>query len=101
MRRILAFLTLLSALCAACGRHSSEATPVSLRPCSIAGVVTPDSVGHGVRALGSTFCVPPDWRLAGNPHDSFGAKQWHGDGGSLTWDVGSPRSFIGRDVVFE
>ncbi len=101
MRRILAFLTLPSALCTACGGHSSETTPVSLRPCSIAGVVTPDSVGHGVRALGFTFCVPPNWRPAGHAHDSIDAKQWHGDGGSLTWDVGSPRSFIGRDVVLK
>jgi hypothetical protein len=84
-----------------CGGHSSEAAPVALLPCAITGVGTPDSVWHRVRASGFTFCVPPDWRPNGHPHDSIDAKQWLGDGGSLTWDVGSPRSFIGRDVVLK
>jgi len=101
MRGIPAFLALLSALCTACGGHSSDAAPVVLLPCAITGVGTPDSVWHRVRASGFTFCVPPDWRPNGHPHDSVDAKQWHGDGGSLTWDVGSPRSFAGRDVVLK
>jgi hypothetical protein len=101
MRYSLRYLALVSIVPAGCGGRSSEATPVAFLPCAIAGVGTPDSVWHLVRASGFTFCVPPAWRPAGHPHDSTDAKQWGGDGGSLIWDLGRPRSFIARNLVFK
>src|SRR5256714_2508642 len=98
MRHTLPYLALV-AVGAASGGLSSQTAPVA--PCAIPGVGTPDSVWHQVRASGFTFCVPPAWRPAGGPHDSIDAKQWHGGKGSLTWDLGHPRSFTGRDVVLK
>jgi TonB family protein len=76
-------------------------SPVSLVSCAGPGVGTPDAVWHRVHASGFTFCVPPSWRPSGPSRDSIDAKQWHGDGGSLTWDLGLPRSFTGPDVVLK
>jgi hypothetical protein len=74
---------------------------MALLPCAVPGVGTPDSVWHQVRASGFTFCVPPAWRPAGDAHDNIDAKQWHGDGGWLTWDLGRPRFFTGPHVVLK
>ena len=101
MRYRLAYHALLAVVLAGCGGRASQTAPVALLPCSIPGVGTPDSVWHQVRASGFTFCVPPAWQPAGHPHDSVDAKQWHGDGGLLAWDLGRPRSFTGPDVVFK
>jgi len=99
MRHALAFLTLVAALYAGCGRQSSQAVPMALVPCAVPGIGTLDSVWHQVRASGFTFCVPPAWEPSGHSHDSIDAKRWHGYGGSVTWDRGRPRSFLGPDVV--
>ena len=99
MRHSLLYLALVAVVLAPCGGLSAQVAPVALLPCTVPGVGTADSVWHEVHAAGFTFCVPPAWRPAGHPHDSIDAKKWHGDGGSLTWNVGSPRSFTGPDGV--
>src|SRR5437667_5174470 len=96
MRHTLPYLALV-AVGAASGGLSSQTAPVA--PCAIPGVGTPDSVWHQVRASGFTFCVPPAWEPSGHSHDSIDAQRWHGYGGSVTWDLGRPRSFLGPDVV--
>ena len=98
MRSSLTYFTLIAVVPAACGGHSTQPAPISLEPCAISGVGTQDSVWHQVRASGFTFCVPPSWGPAEHPSDDVDAKEWHGHGGSLVWDLGHPHSFIGRDV---
>jgi len=101
MRYSLSYPALLAVVLAECGGRPSRTAPVVLLPCSIPGVGTPDSVWHQVRASGFTFCVPPAWRPAAHVDDGINAKQWHGDGGMLTWDLGRPRSLTGPDVTLK
>jgi hypothetical protein len=90
MRTTLASFTLVPALCAGCGGQSAQTVPVALVPCAVPGIGAPDAVWHQVRASGFTFCVPPAWRPLGHASDSIDAKRWHGDGSSVTWDLGRP-----------
>src|SRR5258708_12144204 len=100
MRPTLAFLTLVAALLAACGRQTSQGVRLAFVACAVPGVGTPDSVWHEVRGFGFTFCVPPAWEPSGDSHDRIEAKRWHRGGSSVTWDLGRPHSFMAPDVVF-
>ena len=100
MRHTLAFLTLVPALCAGCAGQAAQTVPLALAPCAVPGIGTPDSVWHQVRASGFTFCVPPGWQPSRHSTDSVDAKRWHGNGASVTWDLGRPPS-PAQDGVIE
>ena len=69
--------------------------------CSVPGVGSPDSLWRQVRASGFTFCVPVSWKPGGHGHDSVDTNQWKGDGTSVMWGVGRPRSGLARSTAPE
>jgi hypothetical protein len=91
-------LTLLLALCAACSHVAPSTAPTAFTGCTISNIGPVDSSWRQVRASGFTFCVPASW-LPGRPaSDSLDSRAWKGDGASVTWDVGHPRSIRAPDV---
>jgi hypothetical protein len=84
-----------------CGGLQSQATPVAPTPCAVPGVGSPDSLWRQVHASGFTFCVPASWKPSGKARDSLDAPQWKGDGTSVTWSLGRPRSGTGRNDTTE
>jgi hypothetical protein len=101
MRHTRLFLSVMVVLCLALGGLHSQATPVTPAPCAVPSVGSPDSVWRQVRASGFTFCVPASWKPGGHAHDSVDAPQWKGDGTSVAWGVGRPRSGLGRGTTAE
>jgi len=86
---------LVAALCLPSSLQS-QSTPAAPPPCTVPGVGSPDSLWRQVRASGFTFCVPAAWKPGGHAHDSVDANQWKGDGTSVTWGLGRPRSGLVR-----
>jgi len=89
-------LSLVAVVCLPGGGLQSQSTPAAPPPCPIPGVGSPDSLWRQVRASGFTFCVPVSWKPGGHGRDSVDANQWKGDGTSVTWGVGRPRSGLVR-----
>ena len=82
---------MLFALCAVCGRLSSQASPLTVPACTIPGVGTPDSAWRQVRAAGFSFCVPASWQASGRAHKTIDATRWNAGGGSyVRWGRGGP-----------
>ena len=88
------------AVCCACTRSPQPAVPTVVVRCSVRDLASVDSSWVTVRAAGFTFCVPGSWSSDRPPSAGVDSKRWHGDGSSVAWDLGRPRSMVAPDVRF-
>lgn len=100
MRHSKSLLTLFPVLLLACGGNTSQPTPVVLKPCTVAGVGSPDSAWHQVRADGFTFCVPPSWQPSGRGKGATDPKRWLGSQSWVTWGTGRPPADMRRVDIY-
>jgi hypothetical protein len=89
MSRVALLLALLGVPLA---RAPSSTAPLASTPCTVKDLPPVDSTWQLVRASGFTFCVPGSWKPRGKVSDSLDAKRWEGDGISMSWDVGRPKT---------
>lgn len=92
MRYAPTILMLIAVSVSASAPTASAQAPATIASCAVAGVGSPDSAWRQVRGSGFTFCVPADWHARGHGRGSLDAKDWTGNDGRVTWDLGTAPS---------